>query len=114
MEKFYKAIGILEEMPHIGVEKGYWKIYCEQIQEFINLIHNHLDDSDEDGYFYDYDRVLVNDIYDFVSDKDNKEDLHLFVEKISTSSDELISIMDRFDGYDAFGTEGWRHLVGWD
>lgn len=27
---------------------------------------------------------------------------------------ELMGLCDELDGQDAFGTEGWRHAIGWD
>lgn len=29
-------------------------------------------------------------------------------------AERLIDLLDQTDGEDFFGTEGWRHILGWD
>lgn len=35
-------------------------------------------------------------------------------EEFSLTVDQMISLLDEGDSEDFFGTEGWRHILGWD
>lgn len=119
---FYEAIGAMKAAPQDAVKNGHWSTFVETIKHLVDIVKKNLDEKDSDDlYYYEYPREFIRDVNEVISedknevDKKFKEDSKYFNDEIETYYEFLINdILDVFDEQDAFGSEGWRHLMNWN
>ena len=104
MESFFKALGVLNYCPEVFDTNFYfawylWREYTETISKMISCIEESIEEYPED---------LIESYKEFIG-----QGTLTPLEDPQEVWDDIENILEVGDLQGAFGSEGWRHVIGW-
>ena len=104
MEAFFKALGVLNYYPEAvnsstALANIVWRDYSDTIYAMISWIEE---------YMEEYPKDLIKSYKEFVF-----QDEFTSLEDPQEVWDNIEGILNEGNLYDAFGSEGWKHIMGW-